>query len=439
MGVEQPGASLASHAASLQEFRAAWTQSAPRRAARETREAKRTERRRARQSQRRAYFEAATRAQYRQTAGRLRRLGFAVDLPPDFFEDTLAPTEASPASGFSPALATAEAAALARDSRFGYGLKRRDLSLNQRRNRLRLQLVWFLAVVGIFVGFRSLPAFAQEQPAASITVTQSGARVPDSVQLPVLSTEQTGVLTQTTPNPNATTIGPTPPTNPANPTSPGIRLDVNGFDKSPSTAVLVFLLITVLSIAPSLLLMMTSFTKIFIVLAMARNALGLNQIPPTQVISGLAVFLTLFIMAPTVTEVWDKAIVPYMNGRVQIQDALKLAEPPVRNFMGPRTREEDIALMTRAANRPNPASLAQTPFTTLVPAFMISEVRSAFIIGFVVFIPFLVIDLVVGAALMSMGMMMLPPVMVSLPFKVLLFVMVDGWGMLTQTLIGTYR
>ena len=118
---------------------------------------------------------------------------------------------------------------------------------------------------------------------------------------------------------------------------------------------------------------------------------------------------------------------------------LKLSEKPVREFMGPLTREEDIALMTRAADRPNPPSLEETPFTTLVPAFMISEVRSAFIIGFVVFIPFLVIDLVVGAALMSMGMMMLPPVMVSMPFKVLLFVMVDGWGLLTKTLIGTYR
>lgn len=326
--------------------------------------------------------------------------------------------------------------AAARQTRFGFGLKRRDLSPAQKLNRLKLEVAWFLAVMAVFAGYLTLPG-AQAVGANPAAANSAVAEVQSAN---ALAAAYPSARTQIDPNPpTPNVIGPQNPTNPANPEDPGITLNVNGFDQSPSTAVLVFLLITVLSVAPSLLLMMTSFTKIFIVLAMARNALGLNQIPPTQVLSGLAIFLSLYIMSPTINTIWTDAIQPYIDGKVQFQETFQLGEKPIREFMGPLTREEDIALMTRAANRPNPPSLEETPFTTLVPAFMISEVRSAFIIGFVVFIPFLVIDLVVGAALMSMGMMMLPPVMVSLPFKVLLFVMVDGWGMLTQTLIGTYR
>lgn len=363
-----------------------------------------------RRAERKAIYEAACRDQFRSTARRLERLGFKPQLPPDFSVDTLEPE----GTGY-------ETKALARSSRFGFGLKRRELSVDQRAARLRLYLAWFVAVMAVFTSYFMVPgAVADSAPATATEVNLAPNPNP-------------------TPNPGPTTIGPTDPFAPVNPQDPGIALNVNGFDRSPSTAVLVFLLITVLSVAPSLLLMMTSFTKIFIVLAMARNALGLNQIPPTQVLSGLAVFLSLFIMGPTIQEIWTQAVSPYVQGRIQVTDTFKLAEKPIRDFMGPLTREQDIALMTRAAGRPNPPSLDKTPFTTLVPAFMISEVRSAFIIGFVVFIPFLVIDLIVGAALMSMGMMMLPPVMVSLPFKVLLFVMIDGWALLTKTLIGTYR
>lgn len=315
-------------------------------------------------------------------------------------------------------------------TRFGFGLRHSELSEPQKQARAVLYLVWFAVVFLCYYGYLQTP----------------GAQAGTATHLSATSATSTGVLavdltpTATDPNSNNTTIGPTAPAAPVNPSDPAISLNINGSDRSPSTAVLVFILITVMSVAPSLLLMMTSFTKIFIVLAMTRNALGLNQIPPTQVISGLALFLSLFIMMPTVTEIYDVAAKPYMDGKLpNFTAALQAGEQPIRDFMGPLTREEDIALMTRAADRENPASLADTPFTTLVPAFMISEVRSAFIIGFVIFIPFLVIDLVVGAALMSMGMMMLPPVMISLPFKVLLFVMVDGWGLLTETLIGTYR
>jgi flagellar biosynthetic protein FliP len=172
---------------------------------------------------------------------------------------------------------------------------------------------------------------------------------------------------------------------------------------------------------------------------MTRNALSLQSIPPNQVIAGLALFLSLFIMGPVLLHINGIALQPYLAGKLDFQHAITLAEGPMRHFMLAHTREEDIALMTRAAKKANPATMNATPMLTLIPAFMISELRAAFIIGFVIFIPFLVIDLVVSAALMSMGMMMLPPVMISLPFKVLLFVLVDGWGLIIKSLIESYN
>lgn len=206
----------------------------------------------------------------------------------------------------------------------------------------------------------------------------------------------------------------------------------------PSTSVVVLIGITLLSVAPALLLMMTSFTKIFVVLSMTRNALGLTTVPPNQVLAGLTLFLSLFIMWPVLTDVNTAAVQPYLDGSISFGDAVDAALQPLSQFMLAHTREEDIALMTRAAGLANPADAGSVPIQTLVPAFMISELRAAFIIGFVVFVPFLVIDLVVSSALMAMGMMMLPPVMVSLPFKILLFVLVDGWGLLVTNLVGSY-
>jgi flagellar biosynthetic protein FliP len=185
--------------------------------------------------------------------------------------------------------------------------------------------------------------------------------------------------------------------------------------------------------------MMTSFTKIFVVLAMTRNALALPSIPPNQVLAGLALFLSLFIMAPVITDINTLAVQPYLAGHMTFTDAIGAGSEPLRQFMLGHTREEDIALMTRAARMPNPENPEAVPLQTLIPAFMISELRAAFIIGFVIFIPFLVIDLVVSAALMSMGMMMLPPVMISLPFKILLFVLVDGWGLIITSLVSSYH
>nr|WP_082510143.1 flagellar type III secretion system pore protein FliP [Leifsonia sp. Leaf325] len=239
---------------------------------------------------------------------------------------------------------------------------------------------------------------------------------------------------------SAAPADPVSPTDPAAPTGGGdVSVEINGPNGEPSTAVITLIGITLLSVAPALLLMMTSFTKIFVVLAMTRNALALPTIPPNQVLAGLALFLSLFIMAPVLTEINTVAVQPFLNGTTDFTRAVTAASVPLHEFMLAFTREDDIALMTRAAGQQNPVTPESVPMITLIPAFMISELRAAFIIGFVIFIPFLVIDLVVSAALMSMGMMMLPPVMISLPFKILLFVLVDGWGLIITSLIQSYN
>ena len=238
----------------------------------------------------------------------------------------------------------------------------------------------------------------------------------------------------------------TSPTDPASPTAPAVAVtpptvsvDINGIDGQPSSPIVVLLTITLLSVAPSLLLMMTGFTKIFVVLTLTRNALGLQGVPPNQVMAGLALFLSLFVMAPVISDVNTSAVQPYLHGEMTFSEAIDVGQVPLRTFMLGETRESDIALVTRAADRPNPQTRDDVDMTTLVPAFMLSELRSAFLIGFVIFVPFLVIDLVVSASLMSMGMMMLPPVMVSLPFKLLLFVLVDGWGLVVTALVGSFH
>ena len=246
-----------------------------------------------------------------------------------------------------------------------------------------------------------------------------------------------GVLAMTIGTPaHAATIGPTPPTPPA--VAPGITIDINGIDGSPSASILTLLGITLLSVAPALLLMMSAFTKIFVVLAMTRNALSLPTIPPNQVLAGLALFLSLFIMWPVLTDINHLAVQPYVNGDMTFAHAIDVGQGPLRDWMLSFTRQEDLALMARVAGQANPADPASVPMQMLIPAFMISELRAAFVIGLVIFVPFLVIDLVVAAALMSMGMMMLPPVMISLPFKILLFVLVDGWGLIVKSLLESY-
>ena len=218
----------------------------------------------------------------------------------------------------------------------------------------------------------------------------------------------------------------------------GEGVTINGINGTPSDSIVTLLGITVLSVAPALLLMMSSFTKIFVVLALTRNALSLPSIPPNQVLAGLSLFLTLFIMWPVLTDINTVAVAPFTAGTIDFGAAFEVAQAPIREWMLGFTREEDIALMHRAAQMSNPEDASSIPLHTLVPAFMISELRAAFIIGFIVFLPFLVIDLVVSSALMSMGMMMLPPVIISLPFKILLFLLVDGWGLVITALVQSY-
>ena len=237
---------------------------------------------------------------------------------------------------------------------------------------------------------------------------------------------------------SAAPVDPVAPVVPTPTPVPGdISINIDG-GSGPSSSIVILLGITLLSVAPALLLMMSSFTKIFVVLALTRNALGVNTIPPNQVIAGLALFLSLFIMWPVLTVVNAEAVQPFMAGSIDFGTALDLATGPLKDFMLAHVREEDIALMTRAAGQENPATPDATPIVTLIPAFMISELRAAFIIGLVIFVPFLVIDLVVSSGLMAMGMMMLPPVMISLPFKILLFILVDGWGLIITSLIRSY-
>jgi flagellar biosynthetic protein FliP len=239
---------------------------------------------------------------------------------------------------------------------------------------------------------------------------------------------------------------PAAPSAPAKPGKPGTTADdgtvsvkVNGADGKPSSSIVTILLITVLSVAPAVLLMCTSFTKIFVVLSLTRNALGLTAVPPNQVLAGLALFLSLFVMGPVLSDVNKTGVQPYLNGQKTQAVAFQDGSKPLREFMLNQTREEEIALFTKAAKKDAPKSRDAVPLTTLIPAFVISELRAAFIIGFVIYIPFLVIDLVVSASLMALGMMMLPPVSVSLPFKLLLFVLVNGWGLIITSLVASYQ
>jgi flagellar biosynthesis protein FliP len=197
-------------------------------------------------------------------------------------------------------------------------------------------------------------------------------------------------------------------------------------------------LMTTLTLLPSLVLMMTSFVRVVIVLSILRQALGTGQTPPNLVLVGLALFLTLFIMSPVLQEVYTNALVPYMNQGLPFDQALAAAEAPIRAFMLAQTREDDIALFMEIGRVAPVDTAAEVPFTTLVPAFLTSELKSAFTIGFLIYIPFVVIDLIVASVLMSMGMMMLSPMMISMPFKLMLFVLVDGWGLIMGSLASSF-
>ncbi|MCX6520732.1 MAG: flagellar type III secretion system pore protein FliP [Actinobacteria bacterium] len=217
-------------------------------------------------------------------------------------------------------------------------------------------------------------------------------------------------------------------------------IDVNfpNVTEESSNSVVIILLLTVLSIAPSLLVLCTSFTRIVIVLSLTRNALGIPTVPPQQVVVGLSLFLTLFVMGPTLSEMKEVALDPLLAGEITTGDALDAAQGPLREFLLAHTREGELEMFLDASKTETPVARDEVPLNALIPAFVLSELKSGFIIGFVIFIPFLIIDLVVSAVLMGLGMMMLPPSFVSLPFKLLLFVMLDGWMLVVGTLLTSY-
>ncbi|HYA86425.1 MAG TPA: flagellar type III secretion system pore protein FliP [Nitrospirota bacterium] len=204
-------------------------------------------------------------------------------------------------------------------------------------------------------------------------------------------------------------------------------------------AIQVFLIISFLSFLPAMLVMFTSFTRIVVILSFLRQAIGAQTIPPNPVIIGLSIFLTFFVMSPTIDVITKDAIGPYMDKKITIQQAITVATPPLKTFMLKQTRQKDIALFLNIAKTPVPAAPVDLPMRIVVPAFAISELKTAFEIGFLLFLPFLIIDVVVSSVLLSMGMMMLPPVLVSLPFKLLLFVLVDGWNLVVGSIVRSFQ
>lgn len=269
-------------------------------------------------------------------------------------------------------------------------------------------------ITGLAAGALAVPALAQ--PA-------------DNLQLPTLPTQPVPELG-----------GPTNPAidGPERPDGPDVGVTITSDDPGLSRTVLIILLLTVGSVAPGLLLLMTTFTRFVIVLGLAKNALAFQTVPPAQVLVGLSLFLTFFVMGPTFSEINAKAIQPMLAGTVDTGEALQAGFTPLRSFMLAQTRESDLRMFVDLSGG-RVTSTNDVPATVLVPAFVISELRTAFVIGFVIFVPFLVIDLVVAAVLMSMGMVMLPPVFISLPLKLLLFILVDGWVLIIGSLVGSVQ
>lgn len=293
---------------------------------------------------------------------------------------------------------------------------------------LRAALVVLLAV-GVTTLISAPAAHASAQAAGQTTARPAAPEPPDIPEIPEVSdpfdrpTTQTGVG-------GSDDVG----------DEPDASIDVTfpNVTEDSSNSVVIILLLTVISIAPSLLVLCTSFTRIVIVLSLTRNALGLPTVPPQQVVVGLSVFLTLFIMGPTLSEMKTDALDPLLAGEITTSEALDAAQGPLREFLLAHTREGELEMFLDASGAETPVARDEVPLNALVPAFVLSELKSGFIIGFVIFIPFLIIDLVVSAVLMALGMMMLPPSFVSLPFKLLLFVMLDGWMLVVGTLLTSY-
>ena len=295
------------------------------------------------------------------------------------------------------------------------------------RRRIGVFLAWVSVAFAVSVG-AATAASAEPAPARTAAAT---------AQVVAAHVVAAGPAAYTVTTP----VGPRGPKGPKGPkagSTGDVTVRFNDLTKKPSTPILVLLGLTLLSLLPAILLTCTSFTKVLVVLSLTRNALGLQQVPPNQVLAGLALFLSLFIMSPVLHQMKHDGLDPYLAGSKTQTQAWTDGIAPLRTFMLDQTGDKEIGLLTDVAHRPEPAKPSDVPLSTLIPAFILSELRQAFIIGFMIFIPFLVIDIVVSAALMSLGMMMMPPVMVSLPFKILLFVLVDGWGLVIRALVQSY-
>lgn len=288
--------------------------------------------------------------------------------------------------------------------------------------RFRRAVALVVAVLGILS-----VALVTSVAVATVTATPVAAQAPD-VPEPIIP-EFPGIPT---PDPGDDGIG-------ADGDDDGvISIDIGNPEGSSSQSVILIIGLAILSIAPSLILMLTSFTRIIIVFSLTRNALGLQGIPPNQVLVGLALFLSLFVMAPTIDQLNEEALQPYLDGTLTQAEAIEVGQEPLREFMMRHTGTDELEVMLEAAGEGRPQTVDDVGMSVLIPAFLLSELKTAFTIGFVIFIPFLIIDIVVAASLMALGMMMLPPAFISLPFKLLLFIMVGGWSLVVETLLATY-
>ena len=219
--------------------------------------------------------------------------------------------------------------------------------------------------------------------------------------------------------------------------SSSININVNGL-KSPSTSVVIIVVLTVLAIAPSILVLMTAFPRVFITLALTRNALGTQTVPPNQILAGLSLILSIYIMAPVIGTIDHVAIQPYYSGKINATQAIQKGEVPLKTWMLKQTKTQELDMFASYAHE-NVKAPTELPMTTVIPAFVLSEIQNAFLMGFMIFIPFMVIDLAVSAIMMSMGMYMLPPTLIALPFKILLFVLVDGWTLVVHSLLISFH
>ena len=316
----------------------------------------------------------------------------------------------------------------------------------------RRALAACLLVLVAWLAGAAAAAAAPADPAADPTAETTAPPPPvptTTAPRPVTTTTRPATTRTTTAPIRAAAVNTPPLANTNTATAPAdtpggqatVSLDLTGLANpgKPSQSLMIIVLITLLSVAPALLIMLTGFTRIVIVLSLTRNALGLHTIPPNQVIVGLAMFLSFFVMSPTFGDINKNAVQPLLHGEKTQAQAYDAAVTPLRTFMLKQTRKGELAMFSSAANGgKRPDKPEDVGLAALIPAFILSELKTAFIIGFVVFIPFLVIDIVVSSSLMSMGMMMLPPVFVSLPFKLLLFVMVDGWGLIVRSLLKSF-